>query len=133
MDPRWKGGWSSDPGDIPWIRTLCEPAVCTISAFSTVVLESALVGTPSVLIGFGDSAHGTGQALDHARYEHMAEMIGKPGVVLSNTFEDLFSMIYRISLAPLARPADMRAWALELAAVDADPRDRLIDWMKEPA
>jgi len=133
MDPRWKGGWSSDPADIPWIRAICEPAICTISAFSTVVLESALVGTPSILIGFGDSAHGTGKALDHAQYEHMAEMIGKPGVVLSNTFEDLFSMIYRISLAPLARPADMRRWATDIADVDLDPRDRLIDWMKETA
>ena len=139
MDPKWggsyppRGGWSGDPADIPWIRTITEGALCTISAFSTVVLESALVGTPSILIGFGDSAHGTGQALDHVQYEHMAEMIGKPGIILSNTLDDLFTMIYRCSLAPLARPQDMRRWATEIAAVDADPRDRLIEWMKENA
>ena len=130
MDPRWKGGWSSDPGDIPWIRTICEPAICTISAFSTVVLESALVGTPSVLIGFGDSAHGTGQAIDHAQYEHMAEIIDKPGVYLAENIGHVVRLVRTIAEFPIP---GLRKWAIELAAVDADPREALITWMKETA
>lgn len=130
MDPRWKGGWSSDPGDIPWIRTICESAICTISAFSTVVLESALVGTPSILIGFGDSAHGTGRAIDHADYEHMAEIAGKPGIYTAHNLDELVSLLRLMREFP-AR--GLRTWALELAAVDTDPREDLITWIKGAA
>jgi hypothetical protein len=133
MDPRWAGGWSGRPEEISWIRSITEGALCTISAFSTVVLESALVGTPSILIGFGDSAHGTGQALDHARYEHMAAIVGKPGIWGAATMNDLVGLVRAAAGPQKMPPGVLRTWALQIAAVDADPRDRLIDWMKEPA
>lgn len=137
MDPKWGGsypprsGWSARADEIPWIRTITEGALCTISAFSTVVLESALVGTPSILIGFGDSAHGTGKALDHASYTHMAEMIGKPGVYLAPDLAAVISTIRQQE--PQHRGDALRWWALELAAVDTDPREDLITWIKGAA
>ena len=133
MDPRWRGGWSGDPADIPWIRTITEGAICTISAFSTVVLESALVGTPSILIGFGDSAHGTGQALDHTNYEHMIQVIAQPGVYVVSDLRTLLDQVQACAQGVRPKPDELRRWALSIAAVDADPRDRLIEWLKEGA
>lgn len=130
MDPKWGGGWTSSPTLIPWIRTITEGALCTISAFSTVVLESALVGTPSILIGFGDSAHGSGRAIDHADFEHMAEIARAPGIFTVHSIDELVSQIRLLGLLP---KLPTREWALEIADVDLDPRDRLIDWIKETA
>lgn len=130
LDTSWKGGWSLNPADISWIKTICQGALLTVSAFSTVVLEAALCNTPSVLIGFGDSAHGTGKALDHAQYEHMAGMIGKPGIWVASTMDDLMRYVDAAAGPQKIPPGALRAWATEIASVDADPRDRLIDWMK---
>ncbi len=131
LDPRWKGGWSLDAADVSWIRTICEGALCTVSAFSTVVLESALCGVPSILIGFGDSAHGTGKALDHAQYEHMAEMIGKPGIWLASDMNQLLGYIRSLNGPQKVDGAAIRRWALEIAAVETDPRENLVRWLKE--
>jgi hypothetical protein len=133
MDPRWRGGWSSAAADIPWIRTITEGALCTVSAFSTVVLESALVGTPSILIGFGDSAHGTGQALDHAKYEHMAAVMDRRGVKMVTHMLDAEDLIRACARGDRPQREELRLWALLIAAVDRDPRDSLIDWLKGAA
>ena len=130
MDPRWRGNWSLNPADIPHIKMLAQGALCTVSAFSTVVLESALCGTPSILIGFGDSAHGTGKALDHSQYPHMAEMIGKPGIWLASDMKRLADYVRASTGHQKVDGGALRKWALEIAAVDTDPRDNIIAWMK---
>ena len=134
MDPRWRGNWSLSPADIPYIKMLAQGALCTVSAFSTVALESAFCSTPSVLIGFGSSAHGAGKALDHANYEHMAEIAGKPGIRVESTMAGLLERIRAIASGRWPSPDERRAlrhWALQIAAVDLDPRDAILAWLQQ--
>ncbi len=133
IDPRWKGGWSLETADVPWIRSICDGALCVVSAFSTVVLEAALCGVPSILIGFGASAHGTGTALDHQKYEHMAEMLDKPGIWLASSMNALLGYIKAVAGPQRVPPDALRSWALQIAAVEPDPRENLIRWLKERA
>ena len=79
-------------------RRLLEQAVCTIAAFSTMVVESALMGKPSLVVAFGDSTGGSeygdtprGRLVDHAGFEHMAEVLTWRGVVTCRTEHELFS------------------------------------------
>ena len=132
MDPKWGGGWSGDPAGIPWVRQICEGALCTISAFSTVVLESALVGTPSILIGFGDSTAGHA-VLEHSRYEHMAEIMDQQGVKTVKYMTDVVELIEACRRGDRPKMDAIRHWAIEIAAVDTDPRENLIAWLKETA
>jgi len=131
VDINWSGGWDLKPETLAWIKTICQRALCTVSAFSTVVLEAALCGKPSILVGFGDSAHGIGKALDHAQYDHMEAMIGKRGIWLADTMERLIDLIVKCCAgSQQIQPDPIRQWALKIAAVSTDPRDNLIAWMK---
>ena len=55
LHPRRRGGFDSDVWSV---RRDLEPAACVVAAFSTIIIEAALLGRPSMLIGFGAAIAG---------------------------------------------------------------------------
>ena len=54
--PRRGGSWSWSA--MKDLRLHLDAAICVVAAFSTIAIEAALMGKPSLLVGFGKSAHG---------------------------------------------------------------------------
>ena len=110
MDARL--GWGSD---VAAVRASLDASCGVVAAFSTVVIEAALSGRPSALIGFGGSEH-SGALLDHAAWEHMAEVAAWPSV---ETMMDLEQLTRWCALALDGRlahdPETLRACALAVA------------------
>jgi hypothetical protein len=83
-----KAGWDANV----WaVRRALEPAACVVAAFSTVVIEGALLGRPSVLIAFGQGP--AGRMLDHERYAHMAEVAHWPSIRIARRLSGLAALI----------------------------------------
>ena len=74
------------------LRLHLDAAICVVAAFSTVVVEAALMGKPSLLVGFGQSSHGSAMVNYHFELEHMTEVTTWPGVRLCNTRDELLHM-----------------------------------------
>ena len=110
--PRRRGGW--DP-DIWAVRRDLEPAAFVVAAFSTVIIEAALLGRPSVLIGFGLGDQGA--VLDHAKYDHMREVAEWPSSFVARSELDLLGRVWALLRNPLPEAAQraIRAKALEIA------------------
>jgi hypothetical protein len=84
---------ASAPGPL---RGMLGKVKVVVTAFSTLVIEAALQGTPSILVSYGPSTGGseggdreTGDLLDHAGFEHMKAVTDWPGVVVAKTQEQL--------------------------------------------
>ena len=130
--PRRGGDWS-------WaamlaLRSQLDAAICVVAAFSTVVIETALMGKPSMLIGFGQSAHGPAMAEYHMNLEHMAEVTSWSGVEFCKNEEELVGSI-RAALngAFTNRADDLRRRAQEVARSDGHAQERILEaleWMK---
>ena len=131
--PRRRGGYV----EIDFIKRQLDAALCLVAAFSTTVIEAALCGRPSVLVGFGAGAQGEAMValghqatglLDHAQYEHMAEVIRFPGVQLARSLPDLCAIIRSMANgdAPDSPPA-LRAAALTVANAEPGIRERIVD------
>lgn len=69
-----------------------------VTAFSTLVIQAALQGTPSILVAYGPSTGGSdgapGFLLDHAKFEHMAEVASWTGVNTANDEKSLHNEVY---------------------------------------
>lgn len=136
LDPGWHPGWDWQPEDLAHLRWLLEHAACVISAWSTLVLEAALLGTPSVLIAFG------GAAAELGEWEHIAPLRNWPGVDVVQDFAELLTVIGLHLAAPpcggsgigLMWRADMRARADALVrAADGRARERICEAIEEVA
>ena len=130
--PRRGGKWS-------WaamleLRRQLDASVCVVAAFSTVVIEIALMGKPSVLVGFGQSAHGPAMAEYHMQLEHMAEVISWPGVVFCKTEQELVSSIRAVLNGAFAGKTDaLRQCALEVVRSDGHAQDRILEALEAMA
>ena len=111
-----------------------------LTSFSTVAVEAALQGTPSVLVGFGGSTGGSepgcgGTIMEHAGYEHMQTVLKWPGIHLVNDFNNLFDkvdgIIHRVYLRSEAEA--LRANALEIVAADGHSAERMLNLIRRLA
>ena len=110
--PRRRGAW--DP-DVWAVRRDLEPAAAIVAAFSTVVIEGALLGRPSLLVGFGVGPHG--HALEHRHYDHMAHVASWPHVLVVESRNALYDGLREWLAAPLIEEQqhELRERALEVA------------------
>ena len=116
------------------LRRQLDAAICVVAAFSTVVIEAALMGKPAFLVGFGPSAHGPAMADYHFQLEHMAEVASWPGVHLCRSKEELLTGLEGI-LNKGIRPdaAELRRRAQEVARSDGHAQERILEaleWMR---
>lgn len=123
--PRRGGDWSWSAMET--LRLQLDTAVCVVTAFSTVIIEAALMGKPSLLIGFGQSSHGPAMAGYHYQLEHMAEITTWPGVILCQTQQDLVGWVKAALNGAFANKADeLRRRAQEVARCDGHAQERIV-------
>ena len=135
--PRRRGGYC----EIDFIKRNMDAAVCLAAAFSTTVIEAALCGRPSVLVGFGAGAQGEAMAafghqatglLDHMKYEHMAEVIRFPGVRVARSLHELCAIIRSMANGDAPdSPQALRAAAMTVAYAEPGIRERIVGAIEE--
>ena len=128
-------------------RRLLEAATCVVTAFSTMVIEAALMGKPSLIVAFGASTGGTefwvsdqgvhsasGRLVDHAGFEHMADVIGQPGVRVCRSEAELFDGLEKHTQHPMTISDVTQAWAARIAhCLDGQATARMIDLIERVA
>jgi len=116
-------------------RALYEQACCLVTAFSTMAIEMALFGKPSIIIAFGRSSGGwefsdraRGGLLDHAQYEHMAEVLTWPGIHVCQSLEDVIMAIRAVRRGAFRKYEEaLRAKAQAVARCDGHARERICE------
>ncbi|MFZ1057706.1 MAG: CDP-glycerol glycerophosphotransferase family protein [Candidatus Rokuibacteriota bacterium] len=105
--------YSTRPEDLLHYRSLMDASEGLITAFSTMIIEAALLGKPSLVVGFGRSDGSHARLIEHSKYEHSDEVVNKtPGVTLCRSLDELKQGVQRIfagELAPLAGVLRKRA------------------------
>ena len=96
---RWiaqgRRGWSLDPADLAYYPHLMASVCAVVAAFSSMVIEAALLRKPSLLVAFGESRHGPGGAGMHVNYQHIAEVAAWPGVTVCRTLSEILDGVLR--------------------------------------
>lgn len=111
LHPRRRGSWDSD---IWAVRRALEPAAVCVAAFSTVVIEAALLGRPSALVGFG--AGPQGRVLEHEHYDHMREIANWRDVIVCHDLPDLVHQVKGVLYYLIkVNPERLRRAALAIA------------------
>lgn len=123
MPPGWK--WNRDT--FSFVGKLLRHAKCIVSPWSTLIVEAALFGTPSVLVGFG-----RGVAI-HEDWEHIAPLKSWPGIWVARSMEDLEAHVRRLVEAPPRAWPDLQARAQELARADGHAGERIMQAIEEVA
>lgn len=120
--------YSTRPEDLLHYRSLMEASEGLITAFSTMIIEAAMMGKPSLVVGFGRSDGTRARLIEHSEYEHSLEVLATPGVTLCGSMDDLKQGIQRIfagEFAPLA--GALRARAGQIANnLDGRGKERII-------
>ena len=127
--------YSMRPEDLRHYRGLMDAVDGVVTAFSTMIVEAALRGKPSLVIGFGvDQAH-AGRLVQHAEYEHSLHLLSTPGVVLCRSLEALLHETQRVCAGEYAELADaLRARADAIARNrDGGARTRIVDALERLA
>jgi hypothetical protein len=120
--------YSARRDDLRHYRGLMNAVDGVVTAFSTMIVEAALLGKPSLVIGFGVDVAGAGRLIQHAEYEHVAEVLATPGVTLCRSLDELTREIERL----LAGAYGVWAPALRTRAdaiahnADGGARDRIV-------
>lgn len=95
-----------------------------VAAFSTIVIEAALMGRPSILVAFGTGEQG--RTVDHLAYDHMAEVAKWPHVAVARSMDELAKYVAAFdgNKVPLR---SARSRALRIAYCEPGVRDRFAD------
>lgn len=119
--------FSTRPEDLRHYRGLLDASEGVIAAFSTMIIEAAMLGKPSLVIAFGLN-DGT-RLLQHSEYEHMADVVATTGVTVCRSLEELKHGVQRVcagDYAPLA-PA-LRARAGQISRnLDGRAQERIVE------
>lgn len=112
LHPRRRGGW--DP-DVWAVRRDLEAARFVIAAFSTVVIEAALLGRPAILVAFGTGEQGA--VLEHEKYDHMREVAAWPSSFVARSELEMLARVWALSCNPVPEAAQrpIRRTALAIA------------------
>lgn len=111
-------GYSLDPVDLAYYPLLLSYVQCVVAAFSTLVVEAAIQGRPSCLVGWGASRHGEGGVLQHKNYEHMQHVVQWPGVMLCRDPETLMRAIAASEHVAALNWTELPARAREVAVTE---------------
>jgi hypothetical protein len=120
--------YSTRPDDLGHYRDLMEASEAVVAAFSTMILEAALLGKPSLVVGFDLDPRAPARLFRHAEYEHSVELLATPGVTLCRSLDDLKRGILRACSGEAAAlgPA-LRAHAGRIANnLDGRGRERIV-------
>lgn len=127
--------YSTRPEDLGHYRNLMEASEGVIAAFSTMILEAALLGKPSLVVAFGLNDRKPARLIQHGEYEHSLELVATPGVVLCRSLDELKQGVQRMisgAFAPLA-PA-LRARGGQIARnLDGGARARIVETLERLA
>jgi hypothetical protein len=126
---RGRPAYSVARDDLAHYRGLMDACEGVITAFSTMIIEAALMGKPSLVVGFGLADGTPDGVLQHAEYEHMRDVLSTPGVVLCRTADELVAGVRRVAGGELAPYGDLlRKRAREIAhAEDGRARQRIVE------
>ena len=129
LDGEWRqqsengGGFSPRPADSGHLRGVLDRCACVVASFSTVAVEAALLGVPTLMVGFGFDMPA------HATWEHMAPLLMWPGIFVCADMDDLLARVAR------ARRGDYDAYRTTLMALaeqvarnrDGLARERIVE------
>ena len=120
--------YSTRPEDLGHYRNLMNACEAVVAAFSTMILEAALLGKPSLVVGFDLDPRAPARLFKHAEYEHSLELLATPGVTLCRSLDDLKRGILRACSGEAAGLAPaLRAHAGRIANnVDGGGRERIV-------
>lgn len=121
--------YSARREDLRHYRSLMESVEAVVTAFSTMIVEAALLGKPSLVVGFGTDVADSGRLIQHARYEHSINLLATPGVTLCGDLDQLEREIRRVAAGEYEACADaLRARADAIARNrDGRARARIVD------
>jgi hypothetical protein len=121
--------YSALPEDLGHYRGLMDAVDVVVTAFSTMIVEAALLGKPSLVIGFGDDQSGRGRLIQHANYEHSLDILKTPGITLCRSLDTLKREVQRVVAGEYAgHAAGLRAQAGEIARnADGGAGARIVD------
>lgn len=109
-----------------WALAACD---VMLSTFSTVVVEAALLGKPSLLVAFGMRNGVFEPRLPrYSDFGHVQYLTRSPWIRFTTAPDDLLTRLNRLLTAPSPEaPAELRAFAQTIAYVgDAGPRERIV-------
>jgi hypothetical protein len=120
--------YSARRDDLVHYRSLLEAADGLVTAFSTMIVEAALLGKPSLVIGFGDDQTGSGRLMQHANYEHSLDILDMPGITLCRSLDALKREVARVVAGEYAgHAAGLRGSAVNIARnADGQARARIV-------
>lgn len=121
--------------DLLHYRSLMDACVGVITAFSTMIIEAALMGKPSLVVGFGRADGTPGRLIQHAEYEHSREVLKTPGVTLCRSLEELKQGIQKVfggDFGPLAPALQMRAGQIA-RNLDGGAQGRIVEALERLA
>lgn len=127
-------GFSTAPEDLAHYRGLIDACDGVIAAFSTMIIEAALMGKPSLVVAFGLD-DGPDRVVQHAEYDHMRDVVSTPGVTLVRSLPELLEGVGRVVGGEYAiYTQSLRKRAIEIAhAEDGGARARLVDAIEHVA
>ena len=128
LDPAWQeqaakgGGYALDEASLLHGWRALSQATVLVTAWSTMIVEMALLGRPSVIIGYGEGVPAFGE------WDHLKPVLSWPGVSVARSPDDLRRLVrwaldgtFNDTADDLRREADRVAWALDRGA-----RERII-------
>ena len=93
LDPFWSPGWRWQAAEFSGLAWLLRHAACVVSGWSTLVLEAALLDTPSILVGFEGAA-----ALGD--WPHIEPLKSWPGITVAKDPADVLRRIEQALRCP---------------------------------
>jgi hypothetical protein len=120
--------YSTRPEDLAHYRNLMEASEAVVAAFSTMILEAALLGKPSLVVGFDLDPRAPARLFRHAEFEHSVALLATPGITLCRSLDELKFGIQRVCSGEVAALADtLRAHAARIANnLDSGGRERIV-------
>ena len=127
-------GFSTAREDLAHYRGLIDACDGVIAAFSTMIIEAALMGKPSLVVAFG-LGEGPDRVVQHADYEHMRDVVSTPGISLVRGMPELLDGVRRVLRGEYAiYTQDLRKRAAEIAhAEDGGARERMVKAIEDVA
>ncbi|HBH04890.1 MAG: hypothetical protein A2X36_05070 [Elusimicrobia bacterium GWA2_69_24] len=127
--------YSVEREDLAHYRGLIDACDGVVTSFSTLIIEAALMGKPSLVVAYGLGDQTPDRLLQHSEYEHMRDVISTPGVTLCRSLPETLEGLRRIVRGDFAPYAEvLRKRASEIAhCLDGRARERLVEVIERSA
>ena len=128
-------GYSILREDLAHYRSLVDACDGVVTAFSTMIIEAALMGKPSLVVAFGLGDHTPERLLQHAEYEHMRDVVSTPGVSLVRSLPELLEGVRRLIAGEFAAYSEaLKKRVGEIAhCQDGRARERVVEAIERVA